>query len=155
MYRLKRVQKIPANIDLVWDFISVPANLKVITPDYMSFDVLTPDLPSKMYEGLFIAYKVSPLLNIKMNWVTEITHIKEKEYFVDEQRMGPYKIWHHQHFLKVINGGVEMTDIVDYQPPFGIFGKIANYFFIQNQLNEIFDFRTQKIFELFGKYPDC
>ncbi|MBT8229532.1 MAG: SRPBCC family protein, partial [Bacteroidia bacterium] len=89
-YQLNEKQFVPATIDEVWDFISSPANLKEITPDYMGFDITSKDLPEKMYPGMIISYKVSPLLGIKMTWVTEITQVRDKEFFIDEQRVGPY-----------------------------------------------------------------
>ena len=150
-YQFKREQIIERSIGEVWDFIQNPKNLKMITPDYMGFDIISEDIPDKMYEGLMISYKVAPLLNIKTTWVTEITHLKEKEYFVDEQRVGPYKIWHHQHIIKSIDNGVLMKDIVSYQPPLGILGNIANSLFIKKKLNEIFNYRTkalEKFFEI-------
>ncbi len=117
----------------------------------MGFHIMS-DLDSdKMYSGQIIAYKVSPVAGIKMNWVTEITHVKEKEYFVDEQRFGPYSLWHHKHFIKAIPGGVEMTDIVDYKIPFGFLGDIANALMVKKQLKEIFDYRFKKVEEIFGK----
>lgn len=144
-YQFQRTQKIKASIDEVWDFISSPANLKEITPDYMGFDITSKETPDKMYQGLIISYKVSPLLGIKTTWVTEISQVKDKEYFVDEQRVGPYKLWHHQHIIVPINGGVLMKDIVSYVPPFGFLGVIANKLIIRNKLNEIFNFRTKAI----------
>ncbi len=150
-YQFKKEQIIERSINEVWDFIQNPQNLKIITPDYMGFDIISEDIPDNMYEGLIIGYKVAPLLNIKTTWVTEITHLKEKEYFVDEQRIGPYKIWHHQHIIKPINTGVLMKDIVSYQPPLGILGNIANSLFIKKKLNEIFNYRTkalEKFFEI-------
>jgi len=144
--------KIPASIDQVWDFISSPKNLKRITPEYMGFDITTKNLPEKVYAGMIISYIVKPLLGIKMRWVTEITHVSELKYFVDEQRFGPYKMWHHQHIIEAIEGGVLMTDIVNYQPPMGFLGTIANRLVIKNQLNEIFNFRTKKLEEHFGKF---
>ena len=151
-YQFKKKQKINTSIDEIWDFISSPANLKEITPDYMGFDITTKGLSKKMYAGMIISYKVSPLLGIKTNWVTEITHVKDKKYFVDEQRVGPYNIWHHQHIIEPIENGVLMTDIVSYQPPFGILGAIANSLIIKSKLNEIFDFRTIAIEKKFGVY---
>src|SRR5210317_357248 len=105
-YQLHTTQKIPATIEQVWNFISSPANLKKITPEYMGFDIVSKLSNEKMYPGMIISYKVSPVLKFKMTWVTEITQVKEKEYFVDEQRIGPYKIWHHEHKIKKIDGGV-------------------------------------------------
>ncbi|MBP7613450.1 MAG: SRPBCC family protein, partial [Paludibacter sp.] len=126
-YQFRSEQKINTSIDEIWDFISSPTNLKEITPDYMGFDIMnTRQLSEKMYEGMIIGYKVSPLLGIKTTWVTEITHIRDKEFFIDEQRIGPYAMWHHQHLIRPIENGVLMTDIVSYQPPFGVIGAIAN-----------------------------
>jgi len=150
-YQLHKTQKIPATIDQVWDFISSPANLKKITPEYMGFNITSKLLSEKMYPGMIISYKVSPVLGIKMTWVTEITQVKEKEYFVDEQRVGPYSMWHHEHKIEAIEGGVLMTDIVSYKPPFGFLGSIANSILIKNQLKEIFDFRVKAVEKMFGK----
>jgi ligand-binding SRPBCC domain-containing protein len=150
-YQLKQIQKIKGTIDDVWNFISSPANLKKITPDYMGFDITSGDLPEKMYPGMIICYKVSPLLGIKMNWLTEITQVDEKRFFIDEQRIGPYKIWHHQHRIEPVEGGVLMTDIVTYQPPMGFLGSIANKLVIKNKLNEIFDYRKNVLHEIFGE----
>ena len=111
MYQLKREQLVKTDMSTCWEFFSSPGNLKHITPTYMGFDVLT-DIPEKMYEGLMIAYKVRPILGIPMQWITEITHVKENNYFVDEQRKGPYKIWHHEHHFKETESGILMTDIV-------------------------------------------
>lgn len=151
-YQLHKTQMVPATLNEVWDFISSPANLKKITPEYMGFDIISGFLSPKMYPGMIISYKVSPVFGIKMTWVTEITHMKEKEYFVDEQRIGPYAMWHHEHKIEAIEGGVLMTDIVSYQPPFGFLGSIANTVLIKKQLREIFDYRTQAMEKIFGKY---
>jgi len=151
-YQLHKTQKVPATINEVWNFISAPANLKKITPEYMGFDITSEMLSEKMYPGMIITYRVSPVLGIKMNWVSEITHVKEKEYFVDEQRSGPYSIWHHEHKIEPVEGGVLMTDIVSYKPPFGILGSIANSLFIKKQLEEIFDYRTNAMENVFGKW---
>lgn len=151
-YQLIKTQKIPASIDEIWDFISSPANLKQITPPHMGFVVTSNTGTTKMYAGMIISYKVSPLLGIKLDWVTEITHVRDKEYFVDEQRIGPYAMWHHQHKIEAIPGGVLMTDIVTYQPPLWIFGVIANRLIIKGQLDEIFDFRRIALEKKFGKF---
>lgn len=151
-YQFTRIQQIPASLAAVWDFVSSPANLKKITPDYMDFRVTSNTVEQKMYPGMIITYTVKPMLGIPIEWMTEITHVRDLEYFVDEQRVGPYKLWHHQHKLVEIKGGVEMTDIVTYSPPFGILGVIANALFIQKQLKEIFDFREKAIIDLFGTW---
>ncbi|RAJ08055.1 SRPBCC family protein [Arenibacter echinorum] len=148
-YQFKKAQEINASLEEVWEFISNPSNLKKITPDYMGFDITSKDVPSKMYAGMIISYKVSPLFGIKTTWVTEITHLKENSYFVDEQRVGPYKIWHHQHMIQPTEKGTLMTDIVSYQPPLGLLGSIANTLIIKGKLNEIFDYRTKVLDEIF------
>lgn len=151
-YQLIKTQKLPTNINEIWNFISSPANLKEITPEHMGFVVTGNTGEEKMYPGMIITYKVSPLFGIKLNWVTEITHVKEFEYFVDEQRIGPYSMWHHQHKIKAIEGGVLMTDIVTYQPPLGVLGSLANTLLIRNQLQQIFDYRTMALEKRFGKF---
>jgi len=151
-YQLIKTQKLPATLNEVWDFISSPGNLKKITPKHMGFIITGNSGEEKMYPGMIIIYKVSPLLGIKLNWVTEITHVRELEYFVDEQRVGPYSMWHHQHKIEPIEGGVLMTDIVTYQPPLGFLGALANKMFIRNQLKHIFDYRTIALEKRFGIY---
>lgn len=152
LYRLTFKQNIPSDINTIWEFISSPKNLKLITPSQMGFDIVSELDSDKMYPGQIIAYKVSPIAGIKMNWVTEITHVKDHEYFVDEQRFGPYTLWHHKHFIKPIKGGVEMTDIIDYKIPFGFLGDIANSILVNKQLQHIFDYRFKKVEELYGPY---
>ncbi|MCB0705598.1 MAG: SRPBCC family protein [Saprospiraceae bacterium] len=149
MFQLKKVQRLPIDIKHAWDFFSSPANLAVITPDEMGFVVKTA-LPERMYAGMLIEYTVRPMWNIPVTWVTEITHVEAGTYFVDEQRVGPYAIWHHQHFFKEIPGGVEMTDIVDYQLPLAPFGNIIHSPIIRPKLEHIFNYRWNKLIELFG-----
>jgi ligand-binding SRPBCC domain-containing protein len=149
-YQFIHEQLFQASVADMWSFISAPKNLKEITPDYMGFEVTTPYLSEKMYAGMIISYKVSPVLNFKVDWVTEITHVKENEFFVDEQRIGPYKLWHHQHHLIQMQEGVLMRDIVTYQPPFGILGALANKLLISKKLNEIFNYRKVVLEKKFG-----
>jgi ligand-binding SRPBCC domain-containing protein len=153
VYSLKTVQCMPVNIDTAWDFFSSPSNLKTITPDNLGFKILSHHHGSKMYAGQIIEYTVRPLLGIPMYWMTEITHVEYQKYFVDEQRFGPYSLWHHQHHFKIVEGGVEMTDIVHYKMPLWILGDIANTLYIKNELKKIFEFRFQKVETLFGKWP--
>lgn len=141
-------------MDVVWKFFSRPGNLQTITPKEMKFIITSPFLNEEAYAGEIITYKVSPLLNIPMRWVTEITQVKKHEYFVDEQRFGPYSMWHHEHHFKSIDGGVEMIDLVNYKIPFGFIGDIANSFFVQQKLKQVFSYRYEKITELFGKWKD-
>jgi ligand-binding SRPBCC domain-containing protein len=152
MYQLRFEQKIPTNIESVWNFISDPRNLKKITPSYMGFQITNEPIAEKMYAGMIIAYKVTPLLNIPMQWVTEITHVQEMEYFVDEQRIGPYSLWHHQHRISEIEGGTLMQDIVSYKPPFGPLGIMANSLIIEGQLKSIFDYRFEAVVREFGAF---
>ena len=149
MHQFIRKQFVKTDLQTCWDFFSSPANLKRITPSYMGFDVKT-EVPTQMYEGLIIAYTVKPLLGIPVEWVTEITHVKDKSFFVDEQRKGPYTMWHHEHHFKEVDGGVEMTDIVSYIIPLGFLGKIVQPFLVQPKLEEIFAYRFKIVEEVFG-----
>ena len=153
-FRLEINQPISATIEAVWDFISSPRNLKYITPGHMGFDIISPNLPEKMYPGMMVQYQVKVLPGFRTKWLTEITHVKHHEFFVDEQRSGPYKLWHHQHHIKSIKHGVLMTDIVHYQPPMGPIGNLANALIIRKQLNTIFEFRKQALIKKFGEYPE-
>ncbi|TKB95171.1 SRPBCC family protein [Pedobacter cryophilus] len=152
-YTVKFEQKLPITLEEAWDFFSSPINLAKITPKSMAF-IITSDykVNTKMYEGMIITYKVAPLLGVKIDWMTEITHVKEGEYFIDEQRFGPFKFWHHEHHFKAIEGGVLMTDKLIYGIPFGIFGQIANAITVAKQTQEIFDYREKAVEELFGVY---
>ncbi|MEO7045683.1 MAG: SRPBCC family protein [Ferruginibacter sp.] len=151
VYSLKEVQLLPVSLDKAWDFFSNPANLQAITPANLGFQIISKYHGDIMYAGQIIEYKVRPILNIPLYWMTEITHVSDKKYFVDEQRFGPYSLWHHQHHFKEVSGGVEMTDIVHYKLPFWFLGDIANTILVRKQLKGIFDFRKIKTEELFGK----
>ncbi len=150
MHRLTTVQTLPISLEKAWDFFSNPQNLAKITPPDMNL-IPTSPLPSETYPGLFITYKVKPLLGIPMLWVTEITHVRDQAFFVDEQRLGPYRIWHHQHHFKAVKGGVEMTDIVDYRLPLGPLGVLMQKILVGNMLKGIFEYRTKRLVELFGE----
>ncbi len=151
-YRIEFTQEIPVNLDTAWDFFSSPLNLAEITPKDMTFDVTTPNMANtKMYPGLIITYKVSPLLGIKLNWMTEITHVKDKEYFIDEQRFGPFAFWHHQHHFQQTEKGVLMKDLLHYGIGWGPIGLLANSLVVENKIKGIFDFRYKKVEEIFGK----
>jgi ligand-binding SRPBCC domain-containing protein len=151
-YSLRTEQAMPISLDKAWDFFSSPTNLSKITPPEMNFLVTSDNNPdTKMYPGMIITYIVSPVLGIKLNWMTEITHVKEKEYFVDEQRFGPYALWHHQHHFKEVKGGVLMVDQLNYAIPYGFIGRIANRLLVEKKVKEIFEFRRKAIEQLFGK----
>ncbi len=152
VYSLERVQRLPISIEEAWDFFSSPLNLRDITPAYMHFQVLSdPKWVGRMYPGQVITYTVRPVLGIPLFWMTEITHVREGEFFVDEQRVGPYALWHHQHHFKPIEGGVEMTDLVHYRLPLGPLGTLAHALFVRRQLEEIFDYRYQVLEKRFGR----
>ena len=153
-HQLIRHQDIPASIGEVWDFICRPENLREITPAYMGFEIISSEVPEVMYPGMIIAYKVRPVAGIPMTWVTEITHIEEGRYFVDEQRVGPYALWHHEHLLEPIEGGVRMTDIVSYRLPMGPLGDLVHALFVRRQLNSIFKFRIVAVEKRFGRFGD-
>lgn len=150
VYSLKTVQLLKTTIEEAWDFFSSPKNLKKITPEHLGFEIISQHHGEKMYAGQVIEYTVRPVLGIPLYWMTEITHVEDKKYFVDEQRFGPYVMWHHQHHFKEVAGGVEMTDIVHYKVPFWILGDIANTLFVNQQLKTIFDHRYQVVEELFN-----
>jgi ligand-binding SRPBCC domain-containing protein len=152
VYTIKEVQNMPLTLQKAWDFFSKPANLKDITPANMGFIIRSRYHGEQMYPGQIIEYTVKPLLGIPFYWMTEITHVADGKYFIDEQRFGPYSLWHHQHHFKQIPGGVEMTDIVHYKIPFWFLGDIANALLVRNELKKIFDFRRQKVEELLGKW---
>ena len=150
IYRLETIQNLPISKSHAWDFLSNPKNLKRITPDYMGFKIIN-GTADKMYAGQIIQYMVTPVIGIPTKWVTEITHVDDGNYFVDEQRFGPYSLWHHKHFIKEIDGGIEMEDVVDYKIPFGFLGQIAHPLFVKNKLRDIFKYREKKLIKLFGK----
>ena len=150
MYVFERTQEIPVSVEQAWDFFSSPKNLKEITPSYLGFDIKS-ELPEKMHEGLFIMYMVKPIFGIPMEWVTEITHINKGRFFVDEQRKGPYRIWHHEHHFEPTPKGVRMFDRVSYELPFGLFGQMVHPLLVKPKLVEIFNFRFDKVEKLFGK----
>lgn len=151
LYTLHSKQNLPIPLQEAWDFIANPKNLAVITPTSMGFTTLSGD-DRAMFAGQIIHYNVTPMLGIKLQWVTEITHVDHLKFFVDEQRYGPYQFWHHKHFLKEIPGGVEMEDIVHYKVPIGLLGRIAHPFLVKPKLDEIFAYRRKKLIELFGEF---
>lgn len=148
------IQKIPITIGQAWDFYSNPANLRTITPPPMNFRIISHFHGEKLYPGQIIEYKVSPLLGIPLYWMSEVTHVAEPFYFADEQRRGPYSFWQHQHHFKAIDGGMEMKDIIHYRNPLGPIGKLANTLFVKRTLNKIFEYRREKIRELFGEWRE-
>ncbi len=155
VYSIKTVQKIPISLETAWDFFSKPDNLKEITPKNLGFNIVSKHHGTKMYAGQIIEYTVRPILGIPLYWMTEITHVADHQYFVDEQRFGPYSMWHHQHHFKAIEGGVEMTDIVHYKLPLWFLGDIANTIMVKAQLRGIFNHRYKAVDERFGSFKDA
>lgn len=150
MNKIKQEQYLPISLDSAWDFFATPKNLNEVTPDDMVFEI-TSELPDKMYEGLIITYRIRPMLNIPINWCTEITHIKERSFFIDEQRKGPYKIWHHEHHFKEVVGGVLMTDLLYYEIGKSFIGWVLGRLFVHKRVKEIFDFRYKALEKYFNK----
>lgn len=145
---LKYSQILPISLDRAWNFLSSPKNLKLITPKSMNFNITEWDNRDS-YSGQIIQYTVEPIFGIKLKWVTEITHLQKNKYFVDEQRFGPYSFWHHKHFLKEVEGGVLMEDIIHYKLPYGFFGELINIFFVRKKLKEIFSYRKNELIKIF------
>ena len=152
IYNLTRKQILPIGIQEAWEFFSSPHNLSRITPAHMGFRIVYMSGGPEMYPGQIIRYVVQGLPGIAMNWTTEITHVHRPHYFVDEQRFGPYALWHHQHHFKAVDGGTEMTDEVNYAIPLGILGRLANRLFVEREVNRIFDHR-HTVLESFFKQP--
>lgn len=148
VYRLKEEQFLPISLDEAWEFFSSPMNLNEITPDEMNFQTIS-GADEKAFQGQIIRYKIKPFLNIPMNWVTEIKHLSERHYFVDEQRFGPYKFWHHLHRFKEVEGGVMMEDILHYALPMGLLGEIFGGGFVAKKVNGIFSYRREKLDQIF------
>lgn len=148
MYMLKRTLLLPIDLQTAWQFFSDPRNLPVITPPDLGFEI-TSDLPERMYAGMVVTYRVMALAGIRVDWVTEITHVREPAFFVDEQRFGPYRFWHHQHHFRAVEGGTEMVDQVSYLLPFRPFGQLAAPL-VRRRLEHIFDYRRQMLETMFN-----
>ncbi len=150
MQELYFTQTLPISLDEAWDFFSNPANLNEITPPHMGFVVTSKHQGHKMYAGQIIRYIVKPLLGIPLKWCTEITHVSDRSYFVDEQRFGPYTFWHHQHRFTAVPGGVLMEDILHYKLPFWFIGEIVDAIFVKNEVLGIFSYRKKVLTARFG-----
>ncbi len=148
LYQLNVKQLLSISLDEAWSFFSDPKNLPKLTPSWLNLKI-TSDLPDEMYEGMIISYKFHLILGIPMNWVTEITSVKEKNFFVDEQRFGPYKFWHHQHHFNEIDGGVEMDDIISYALPLDPFSRPINKLIVAKKVRGIFEFRKEVLKKIF------
>jgi ligand-binding SRPBCC domain-containing protein len=150
LYTKETVQYVNASVEECWAFFSNPRNLQKLTPESMAFKITDFDNKS-VYTGQIIQYIVTPLFGIKLPWVTEISYVKENSYFVDEQRFGPYSLWHHKHFFEAVEGGgTKMTDLVHYGLPLGFIGRIMNTLVVRNKLKTIFEYRVLKVNEIFN-----
>ena len=156
IYTLQAEQLLPVSIAEAWEFFSDPRNLSVITPPELGFRI-TSELPPSMYAGMIITYKVTPVARVPIDWVTEITHVEAPYRFVDEQRFGPYRFWHHQHLFREVPGGTEARDLIHYALPLatGPFGWLVNRMIVGRQLAHIFAFRRRVLEERFGRMPDA
>lgn len=152
LFRFEACQLIPASLDTVWNFFSHPANLRTITPPALDFRILSP-VPSEIYPGLIIVYAVRPLWRIPVKWVSEITHLEARRFFVDEQRFGPYRFWHHRHSFEPTSEGVLMRDVVHYALPVPPFDTLLDAWIVRPKIEAIFAYRRQRIAELFGAGP--
>ena len=153
VFRLKSVQVLPVTLQEAWRFFSDPHQLLTITPPFLNLQVTNDIFKHEVYAGQLIMYTVRPLMGIPLTWVTEITHVEKEKMFVDEQRKGPYRLWHHQHHFKAVAGGVEMTDLVHYSLPLGWAGVLAHKTIVKQKLHQIFDYRFKKVEEIFGSLP--
>jgi ligand-binding SRPBCC domain-containing protein len=147
--QLLREQIIPADLDRVWRFFATPRNLDELTPPDVRFRIRS-KVPEEMYPGLLIEYHISPLPLVWLRWLTEIRHVRDRAYFVDEQRAGPYRLWYHEHHFEAVPGGVRMTDRVTYDVGWGPFGWLAEKLWVRRQLEHIFDYRARKVAAVFG-----
>jgi ligand-binding SRPBCC domain-containing protein len=152
IHTFKKSLAIAASVEECWAFFSDPQNLARITPPWLAFKILSQSLPAEIYPGLIIRYQVRPLLDIPREWLTEITHVDKPRRFVDEQRHGPYRLWHHEHSFVPFHGNrVLVGDLVTYILPFGWLGNLAHPLFVRRQLNRIFDYRAKAVKEIFGR----
>ena len=149
MHHLKQSQTLPVDRKVLWEFISVPQNLNKITPPDMAFEIIG-EPPEKSYAGLLLEYRVKvPLLGWS-TWLTEIKYVEDGVSFMDEQRVGPYKLWLHTHKLEDVEGGTRMIDDIRYLVPFGPIGLLANALYVGRTLRQIFHYRRVKMEEIFG-----
>jgi ligand-binding SRPBCC domain-containing protein len=154
MHILRYSQKLPLSLEECWKFFSSPRNLEIITPEHLGFEIMNDQDLITMYPGQIIHYTIKPLWSIPIQWVTEITHVQKFDYFIDEQRVGPYKLWHHEHRFEPIVNGVLMHDTVYYQLFFGPLGRVLNFLIIKKEVEAIFDYRKSKLENLFGLYSE-
>lgn len=149
IYQFKTEQWLPISVQEAWRFFSSPMNLSLITPPELQLKVLTKMNETSIYNGMMIDYTVKPIMNIPLKWKTRIGEVKEGKHFMDKQLKGPYKLWEHSHMFQEQDGGVLMTDIVNYQLPFGLIGRIAHRLFVRSKIVHIFDYRKKILNQMF------
>ena len=150
IYTLISEQTLNISLEEAWEFFCAPRNLQKITPDHMDFHI-TSEVTPKIYSGQIITYKVGILPRVKQSWVTEITEVQEERFFIDEQRFGPYKMWHHEHFFyKTSSKTTLIKDKISYKVPYGFLGDIAQKIFIKRQLQSIFEYRFNILEKMFN-----
>lgn len=152
VHSIKSVQLIPLSLPEAWDFFSSPVNLVKITPGDIGFSIISRHHGDRIYPGQIIEYKLRPMWGLEWYWMTEITHVEPGRFFIDEQRYGPYSLWHHQHHFREVEGGVEMTDIVHYKIPGWWLGDLLHALVIRKKLQKIFAYRRTQIEALFGRW---
>lgn len=147
---LRTSQVIPAPLEACWAFFADPRNLARITPPALDFRILS-EIPPTIHAGLMIQYRVRPLFGVPVTWLTEITHVAEPGLFVDEQRLGPYALWQHEHYFRALDAGrTEVRDVIHYAPPFGLLGELVHPWLIAPALGKIFAFRERAVAQHFG-----
>jgi ligand-binding SRPBCC domain-containing protein len=149
VYRINRDQTVPASLDAVWDYFSKPENLNELTPPDLNFEIVYKD-SNTMFQGQLIEYMVQFIPLFRSRWLTEITHVEDLAYFVDEQRIGPYRFWYHEHLFRPVENGTQIIDQVTYQLPFGPIGELAHLIWIKPRLEKIFDYREHQITAIFS-----
>ena len=150
IFTLEAEQFLPIDLNTAWEFFSSPKNLVKITPKHMGFSITSGE-PRPMHTGQIITYKVSPFPGVRASWVTEITHVEHLKFFVDEQRFGPYKMWHHEHIFEEVENGVVMHDKVSYKLPFGFLGRMVHPIIVKGKLTQIFSHRFEILDKMFSK----
>ena len=149
IHRLSKSQIVPAPLEEVWAYFSTPKNLNELTPPDMKFEIIHGG-EGDMFQGQLIEYIVQLMPLIKSRWLTEIAHVEDQSYFVDEQRIGPYSLWYHEHRFEAVEGGTRISDTVTYQLPFGPLGDLVHAIWVGPRLKSIFNYRRKKVQELFG-----
>ncbi len=152
IHRLTRQQVVPAPLGEVWAYFATPKNLNEMTPPNMHFEIVHGGEVT-MFQGQLIEYRVQFMPMLKSRWLTEIAHVENEAYFVDEQRIGPYRFWYHEHRFEAVTGGTRIHDQITYALPFGPLGDLVHAIWVGPRLHSVFDFRRDKIEELFGVAP--